>query len=151
MSVYSRNRIYDYVCNAVLAEYEDAYVSSVFEPVPASFPSVFIREIGCTTEEGNVTFCGSQGVRRSTYEVQIYTVTENTAMSEAYDILDVVIAAFEKLYYIRTSQNVVDGGDAGVYRLVANFRRIIGSADEMPPAPAPVTPVTNETQEVESP
>ena len=132
MSVYTRVNVYDYANRAILTQFPDAYVSGVFEPVPEGFPSVCIREIGRYTAERNVTFSGQQGVRYSTFEVQVQTASENSSLEEANEIMDCVIATFQELFYINTAVNLLENGDRGIYRLTATFRRVIGSADEMP-------------------
>lgn len=147
MSEYTRVNVYDYVCNSVLGEYADAYVSGVYEPVPSGFPSVCIRQIGRFTNEPNVTFSGVQGVRTSTFEAQVQTSKENSSMEEAEEIMDVVIRSFQELFYINTAVNPIENGDRGIYRLTATFRRVIGSADEMPAAQGTtgITGATGET------
>lgn len=132
MSAVTRANVYDYVNRAVLDKYPDAYVSGRYEPVPAGFPSVCIREISNPRREQNVTFSGEQGVRHSTFEVQVQTNSENSSLEEAEEIMDDVILAFQKLFYINTATNVLEDGERGIFRLVGTFRRIIGSADQMP-------------------
>lgn len=125
----TQNDVYDYVYEDVIAAFPTSYISGVYEPLPPSFPAVFIREIGRRTVEANVTFSGSQGVKDSTFEVQIQSNDPNAAKTEAYEIMQVVEQSFEKLFYIQTAMNPIEGD---TYRLVATFRRVIGSADEMP-------------------
>ena len=132
MSVYTRNAIYDFVCDKVLSEYPDAYISSKYEPIAPSFPAVFIREIGLVHNPANVTFSGVQDVRTSTFEVQIQSNKKDTALSEVYDILNIVTAAFVKLYFILETTNLLEENDDGLFRLRAAYRRVIGAADEMP-------------------
>jgi hypothetical protein len=132
MSVYTKNSIYDFVCNQILSEYPDAYISSVYEPVVPSFPAVFIREIGLVHNPGNVTFGGAQGVRTSTFEVQIQSNRKDTAASEVYDILNIVTAAFVKIFFVLENTNLIEDDDSGLYRLRASYRKVIGAADEMP-------------------
>lgn len=132
MSVFTRNGVYDYVYTKVIASYPTAYLSSKYEPIAPNFPAVFIREIGNFSNPSNVTFGGTQGVKTSTFEVQIQSNDSNTPVSQAYGILDVVDNAFAELNYIKQSVNVLDDGIRGAYRLAATYRRVIGSADEMP-------------------
>ncbi len=132
MSTYKRNNVYDYVYHDVIDVYEDAYISGVYEPVPKSFPAVFIREIGRSTQESSVTFSGEQGVKISTYEVQVQTNAENSSMSDAYSIMETVEKSFQKLFYIQTAMNKIDDGTYGTYRLVGTFRRVVGNADQIP-------------------
>lgn len=132
MSQVSRVNVYDYVNRAVLRAFPNAYVSGKWEPVPQGFPSVCIRQIGSFRVERNVSFTGEQGVRSSTFEVQIQTNAENSSLEDAEAITECVTEAFQTLFYINTAVNVVENGDRGIYRMVATFRRIIGKADQMP-------------------
>ena len=132
MSVFTRNGVYDYVYTKVKTSYQNAYLSSKYEPVVPSFPAVFVREIGNFSNPSNVTFGGTQGVKTSTFEVQIQSNNPNTPVSEAYGILDVVDNAFTELNYIKQGVNVLVDGNRGAYRIAATYRRVIGSADEMP-------------------
>lgn len=132
MSIYTRNAIYNFVCNKVLAEYPNAYISSMYEPVVPSFPAVFIREIGLAHNPANVTLSGVQDVRTSTFEVQIQSNQRDTALTEVYDVLNIVTAAFVKLFFVLENTVLLEENDDGLFRLRASFRRVIGSADEMP-------------------
>ena len=129
---YTRTNVYDFVHSAVEAQFPDAYISGVYEPVPQSFPSVYIREISRFSSERNVTFSGEQGVKSNTFEVQVQTAAENSSLEEAYEMMDFVIGTFQSLFYINTAVNTLENGDRGLYRLTATFRKINGIADTMP-------------------
>lgn len=128
----TRNAVYNYIANAIAAEMSDVYVTSVYEPKPASLPAVILREIGDFRNPENMTFTGEQGVRTSTFEAQIVTSQTNGALTKAYDILDVVRAAFFNLYYNETNALIVEDGSTGRYRLRVSYRRVIGDADTLP-------------------
>ena len=132
MSTFTRNRVYTYVYNKVIATYPSAYISSKYEPVVSNFPAVFVREIGNFSNPANVTFNGNQDVWTSTFEVQIQSNDADTPASEAYSILSVVDRAFAELSYVKQGVNVVDNGLTGAFRLVATYRRVTGIADVMP-------------------
>ena len=128
----TRNAVYNYIENAIAAEMSDVYVTSVYEPKPASLPAVILREIGDFRNAENMTFTGAQGVRTSTFEAQIVTSQTNGALTKAYDILDIVRAAFFALYYNETNALIVEDGSTGRYRLRVSYRRVIGDADTLP-------------------
>ena len=129
---YTHNAIYTYIESKVLEAYPNVYVSSVYEPVVPHFPVVFVRELSNQHNQANVTMSGVQGVRTSTYEVQVQSNDRTAPMSEAYAIFDVVTSAFVELYYILDNTNVLEDGSDGLFRLRASFRKVIGSADQMP-------------------
>ena len=132
MAAFTRNGVFNYVYTKVITQYENAYISSKYEPVVPSFPAVFVREIGNFSNPSNVTFSGSQDVSTSTFEVQIQSNDADTPVSEAYGILGVVDQAFTKLGYVKQGVNLLDDGSRGVFRLIATYRRITGVADVMP-------------------
>lgn len=128
----TRNAVYSYVYDKIIADYPAAYISGRYEPVPETFPAVFLREIGDVNNEDNVTFSGSQSVRTSTFEAQVVSDDVNGSLSQAYSILETVSSAFEELFYVKTNVTLVEEGQYGKYRIRASYQRVIGDADEMP-------------------
>lgn len=129
----TRNAVYDYIYDAVVAVYTTIYIAGAYEPVPKSMPAVFIEEISDLRNRANMTFTGVQGVRTSTIEVQIVSGKLNGSLSEAYAILEVVRAACFSLGYNETNVVPVENGTNGTnYRIRASYRRVIGDSDAMP-------------------
>lgn len=128
----TRVAIFNYIYDKITAEMPDVYVVGRYEPVPASIPAVFIREMREISERDNMTFSGVQGVVTVTMEAQIITHSLNNAMSENEDIESIVEQAFKELFFRRTYSNVVDDGRNGLYRLRITYERTIGDADKMP-------------------
>ncbi len=129
----TRNAVYDYVHSAVIAGHSSVYISGTYEPIPPSLPAVFIREIGDLRNRTNMTFSGAQGVRTSTFEIQVVSGRKNGSLSEAYTILSTVRRAMFDLFYNETNVVTVEDGQNGTnYRLRASYRRVIGDADELP-------------------
>jgi len=128
----TRNAVYNYIADAVSAEHPNAYVASIYEPIPDSLPAVFVREIGDFRNRENMTFTGVQGVRTSTFEIQVVSGHTNGSMSEAYALLETARQAFFSLHYNETNTVIVEDGQNGNYRLRASYRRVIGDADELP-------------------
>ena len=100
--------------------------------LPPSLPAVFIRETIDYRNRENMTFAGVQGVRTSTFEVQVVSGKSNGSMSVAYSLLDTVRQAFFALHYNEINVSNVEDGQFGKYRLRASYRRVIGDADIMP-------------------
>lgn len=129
----TRVDVYNYIYNALITAYPTMYIAGAYEPVPESFPAVFIREIGDFRNKENMTFSGVQGVRTSTLEIQIVSGRLNGSLTQAYTILDNVRTACFKLFYNETNVTVVEDGTSGMnYRIRASYRRIIGASDTMP-------------------
>lgn len=128
----TRNAVYNYIYDAVKTDLPDIYITSVYEPVPEELPAVILREIGDFRNAENMTFTGAQGVRTSTFEVQVVTGKTNGSLSEAYEILEIVKNAFFGLHYNETNVAIVEDGGNGRYRLRASYRRVICDTDTLP-------------------
>lgn len=127
---YTRNAIYNYIVNAVLAEYPNAYCTSRLVPRPPLFPAVYIHEIDRSRPVQNVQLDFQDVQWESTFEVQVVSSKKNSAASEAYAIMDVARAAFNNLYYREFSETNKD--DSDTFAIFGRFRRIIGGGDTMP-------------------
>lgn len=136
----TRNAVYSYVHDAVIATNASVYVTSVYEPTPARLPAVILREIGDFRNRENMSFAGDQGVRTSTFEAQVVSGKTNGSMTEAYTILEAVRSAFFKLHYNETNAVIVEDGSTGRFRMRASYRRIVGDSDPMPTVPTPSVP-----------
>ena len=127
---YSRNAVYNYIVNAVLAEYPNAYCTSRYIAKPPLFPTCYVHEID-NNRPLQYTQLDFEDVQwESAFEIQVVSTKSNTAATEAYAIMAVAKAAFAKLYYREFSETSVDNGD--MYTVIGRFRRVIGGADEMP-------------------
>lgn len=129
---YSNNAIYTVIRSAVLAEVSDAKVTQTYVPAPAKFPTVFVREIGRFTPQNAQTVTNAQDVYETTWEVQIFSNLTSGAKEQAYKLMDAVKNAMRGLYFIETMENPVDNANNKYYTLIARFRRIIGSGEDMP-------------------
>lgn len=127
---YSRNAVYDKVATAINSQFEDAYCTSRYEPIPASFPCCYIHEID-NSRPIEYTQLDFEDVQwESAFEIQVTSVKANTALTEAYAIMQIANNTFNKLYYRRFSQTSLDLG--GTFTIIGRFRRIIGGGDQMP-------------------
>ena len=132
MSGYSKNAVYSRIKEAVLTVNEDAYCSSVVEPVPPKFPAVSINEVSNYENRNSVNLDFDDSQWTSTFQIQVFSNKANGGMSEAVSILDAVSAEFKRLYYIREFEQTVPNTDPNVYRLVAEYSRKVGSGDQLP-------------------
>ncbi len=129
---YSKNAVYTRVRNAVKAANSAAYVTGVIVAVPPKSPAVMVQETGRFHNREAMTFGGLQPVRTSTFEAHVFSTKADTGMSECLSLMDTVIEAFVKIGYQLILTEPLDSGEEKKYRMVARFRRVIGSNDEMP-------------------
>ena len=129
---YTNNAIFTAVRATVLAEVSTAKCTQTYSPTPTQFPTVFVREIGRFTPTQTATMSNAQEIYETTWEVQVFSNLQSGAKEQAYRLMDAVKSALRSLYFVETMENPIDNADAKYYTLVARFRRIIGSGEEMP-------------------
>lgn len=93
---------------------------------------MFAREIGRLTPNGTPTLSNAQDISERSWEVQIFSNVKPGAKEQAYELMDAVKAALRSLYFVEYFEAPVDQQDKSIYCLVARFRRIIGSGEDMP-------------------
>lgn len=129
---YSNNAIYTKVRNAVVVAEPTCVCTQTYTAMPAAFPTVFMREIGHFTPNGTPTFSNKQDIYETTWEVQVFSNIHPGAKEQAYAIMDAVKTALRALYFVEYFESPLDQQDKNIYCLVARFRRVIGSGEEMP-------------------
>lgn len=131
MSAYTNNAIFTRMRSAAIAEVSTANCTQTYAATPSKFPTVFAREIGRFTPTQAATISNTQDIYETTWEVQIFSNLKTGAKEQAYKLLDAVKGAMRSLYFIETMENPLENGQT-YYTLVARFRRIIGSGEDMP-------------------
>jgi len=129
---YTNNAIYTVVRNAVKAQYSGANVTQTYAPTPSQFPTVFVREIGRLTPPQTAVLSNVQDISETTWEAQVFTNLTSGAKEQAHSIIALVKSAFRSLYFVETFESPLDQTDKSIYCLVARFRRIVGSGEDMP-------------------
>ena len=129
---YSRNAVYNRIVEAITDGFPRAYCTGRYVPKPPSFPACYIHEIDRNRpiQYTQLDFADEQW--ESVFEVQIASDKQNTAMTEANAIMDIVRGAFSALYYREFSEVSIDQGHQ--YTIIGRFRRVIGGGDTMPTA-----------------
>lgn len=127
-----RNEIYSQIEKAVTDVYEDAFCTSVYEPVPPSFPAVYIHEIGNVQPARYVDLSNADDIQRVTWEIQIFSDKAGGKMSEAYAIADLVETAMRKMLFVRGMRQPLDNAsDTSIFRLACRYSRIIGGGNSL--------------------
>ena len=129
---YTNNAIYTVVRNAVMNELSTANVTQTYAATPAKFPTVFVREIGHFTPNITGTMSNAQDISERTWEVQVFSNLKTGAKEQAYKLMDAVKSAFRSMYFLETFEAPLEGASTTYYVLVARFRRIVGSGEDMP-------------------
>ena len=129
---YTNNAIFTRIRNAVKAEYANANCVQTYSATPASFPTVFARELGHFTPQQAWTLTNAQDISECTWEVQAFSNLNTGAKEQAYAIMDIVKSTMRGLYFLEIFEQPIDQKDKSIYCLVARFRRVIGGGEEMP-------------------
>ena len=116
----------------MLAAVSTANVTQTYAATPAKFPTVFAREIGRFTPTQAATVSNAQDIYETTWEVQVFSNLQSGAKEQAYSLMSAVKSALRGLYFVETMEQPIDRTDTKYYTLVARFRRIIGSGEDMP-------------------
>ena len=129
---YTNNAIFTRIRNAVKAEFANANCVQTYSPTPASFPTVFARELGHITPQQAWTLTNAQDISERTWEVQVLSNLTTGAKEQAYAIMGICKDVMRGLYFLETFEQPIDQTDKSIYCLVARFRRVIGGGEEMP-------------------
>ena len=129
---YTNNAIFTRMRESVLAVESKANCTQTYAPTPTKFPTVFAREIGHFTPNETATLTNAQEIYETTWEVQVFTNIKSGQKEQAYKIMDAVKSAFRNLYFVETFESPFDSTGNSYYTLIARFRRIIGSGEELP-------------------
>ena len=129
---YTNNAIFTEIRNAVKSEYPDANCVQTYSLTPSKFPTIFARELGHFTPQETVTFSNAQDISECTWEVQVFSNIKGSSKEQAYAIMALVKGVMRHLYFVETFEQPIDQQDKSIYCLVARFRRVIGSGEDMP-------------------
>ena len=129
---YTNNAIYTQIRSAVLDVEPTANCTQTYTAQAARFPTVFAREIGRFTPQQTVTFANAQDISERSWEVQVFSNVRPGAKEQAYQLMDAVKTALRELYFVEYFESPIDQADKSIYCLVARFRRVIGSGEDMP-------------------
>ena len=127
---YSRNAIYTRIVNAIRAVYPNTYCTSRLVAKPSTFPACYIHEIDRNRPLQNTQLDFQDVQYESVFEIQVVSAKNNTASTEAYNLMEIARQAFSDLYYREFSETNIDTGDT--FTIIGRFRRVIGGGDTMP-------------------
>ena len=138
---YTREGVYTYVRNALVADTASVYVTARREPVTKTFPAVRIAEVNRTRSQQYATLANDDDQYVSVFETEIFSNKKNGALTEAYGLLEVVEKAFKELGYFETFCEAIDNIDPSVFRLLSRFTKQTGKGDDIPTSPTNTNPL----------
>lgn len=108
------------------------YVSGVYEPVPSSFPAVYITEIDNSVWRNGISSSEVENYAAITYEVNVYSNVKGRKKTECREIANTVDGVMKGLNFTRMSMNPVPNlADSTIYRIVARYRAVVGQNETL--------------------
>ena len=108
------------------------YVSGVYEPVPSSFPAVYITEIDNSVWRNGISSSEVDNYAAITYEVNVYSNVKGRKKTECREIANTVDGVMKGLNFTRMSMNPVPNlADSTIYRIVARYRAVVGQNETL--------------------
>ena len=132
MANYTFNAIYTAVEEAAQSVESSAYCSSRYEPVPDAFPAVYVEEVSRVRTPNHITLDYTDEQNRVIHEVQVWSNKQNGARTEAYAIMNAIVAAYNTHYFRLTMMSPMPITDRSIYRLVARFTKQVTGGDTLP-------------------
>lgn len=120
------NKIFDTVFNAVKDTFPNADVTTGYDPLNAIYPCVVVEETGNTPLTRTSTDDCAENHSRLTYEVSIYTNTENSAKAEGRRLIGIVDEALQGLKFRRLHKNRPINISQTVFRQYGRWEVVAG-------------------------
>ena len=124
------NDVVNAVATAVHAdtEFATAYVASVYEDTPPTFPAVTISEVANAVWRKGRDQSNMENMNDVAYEVNIYSNKASGKKAEAKRLAQIVDTAMEQMHFTRIlfypTPNLAD---ATIYRYTGRYRAIVSS------------------------
>lgn len=123
--------VYNKIKTALGTSFSNVYCSSAREPVPESFPAMYLYSINQYRERNAIDLSFSDKQKRFIMQAECYSNLHNGAKLEANKLMDAVENAFNGSMFYCTFRENVDNIDPSVYRVIARFERVIGEDDTL--------------------
>ena len=122
------SKVVDTIYNAVKANnaYPNADVTTGFDEKTAIFPCVVVEEVDNSPYYRSMTDDCAENHTRLTYEVSVYTDTENHAKTDGKKILCIVDDALQGLKFRRIRKNKPLNISRTIFRQYARYEVIVG-------------------------
>ena len=111
-----QSKIVDAIYTAVTGQYSGADVTTGYDPKNAVFPCVVVEEVDNVPYRKGMTDDCAENYARITYEVSVYTDSENSAKTDGRKILAIVDTALASLKFRRVRMNRPINIDRTIFR-----------------------------------
>lgn len=116
------NEVYTLVKKAIIAEFPNANVSSVYAPTVAEFPHISIVQTDSTENTDFRDSSNEEKIVNLNYQIDIYSNDEAKGKTECKKILKIVDDTLRRKNFRRTVLTPVPNqNDASIYRLTAQY------------------------------
>lgn len=116
------NEVYTLVKKAIIAEYPNADISSVYVPTVATFPHISIVQTDSVENTEYMDSSNTEKLVTLNFQIDIYSNDSTKAKTECKKILNIVDNTLKRKNFRRTVLTPVPNqNDATIYRLTAQY------------------------------
>lgn len=120
------NEVFDTVALCVLAEEPDAYVTGIYERMPAKFPCVMLIEKDNRTNISTQTNASMENHAVLLYELDVYSNLIKNRKAQCKRIAAIVDEQMQRLGFTRNMLEPIDNMlDASIYRIKGRYQAIV--------------------------
>lgn len=120
--------VFNEIATFLFGKYEGISVYGEYVPVPSSFPSVSVIEVGNMTAEQDLT--GATTHAALIYQVDVYSNLKTGKKSQCKEIASDVDAIMQRFGFRRFSFDAIPNyADATIYRMSGRYQRNIAVGD----------------------
>lgn len=126
------NQIFTQICDAVIAEYPNAFVTGVFVPVPPSFPCIYFTMTDSAYYRNSIDSGSMENHDAVEFEVEIYSNLASGKKAECYSIAEIIDGVMSSLNFTRMGLMPIPNiADATIYRLKGRYRAVVGKDETL--------------------
>ena len=125
------NKVVDTIFTAVTTQYPNADVTTGYDPKNAIFPCVVIEEVDNVPYRKSATDNCAENHSVITFEVSVYTDSENSAKTDGKKIIDIVDGALQGLKFRRLRLNRPINIERTIFRQYLRSSVIVGKPVEV--------------------
>ena len=116
------NEVYTLVKKAIIAEYPNADISSIYVPTVATFPHISIVQTDSVENTEYMDSSNTEKLVTLNFQIDIYSNDFTKAKTECKKILNIVDNTLKRKNFRRTVLTPVPNqNDATIYRLTAQY------------------------------
>lgn len=122
------NQVFDGLTKALTVSMPTIKTSSVYTNTPSSYPFVSIEEIDNSVYERGMDSCKTENFANVSYEIVVFTKSQNTKKTEAVSIAQLVDAYMETIGFVRDMKYARQNDNETEYRIYLRYSGVISQS-----------------------